>query len=497
MSNRFPDTATFTGLNKPCRVEAALDDLEFEGEIPRGLEGTFYRVGPDPRFPPLLGDDINLNGDGMVTMFRFAGGHVHFRSRYVRTERFRLESRAHRALFGMYRNPYTNDPSVAGRDGTTANTNVVFHAGRLFALKEDGLPHELDPDTLHTRGRFDYGGRLRSLTATAHPKIDPRSGEMLSHGYEARGLATRDVSLQVVSRAGELVREDLFIAPYPSFMHDWAVTARHYIFPLTPTTADEGRMRGGGAHWMFQPGLEAMFGIMRREAPVQDLRWFRVPNCSLGHVMNAFSDGERVCVDLFVSERNQFPFIANADGSAFDRDRATPRLTRFTFDLSRAGEHFEARRLYEDFMEMPVVDPRYALHGYRRAFTTILDRSRPLNVTGTIGFGWNSLAHLDLAAGGLERFYVGDFSTTGEPCFVPRAADAPEGDGYVLAALNCHEGMPHTRLIILDTRDFTAGPVATVLLPLRLHGAVHGNWVPAAALADARRAQDAGGEDAT
>lgn len=488
MANRFPNTATFTGLNRPCRVEATINDLEFDGEIPRGLRGTFYRCGPDPRFPPLLGDDININGDGMITAFRLDAGHADFMSRYVRTERYLLESRARRALFGMYRNPYTSDPSVAGRDGTTANTNIVFHAGRLFALKEDGLPHLLDPDTLQTRGKFDYHGKLRSLSATAHPKMDPRTGEMLSHGYEARGLATRDVSLQVVSRTGELRREDFFVAPYASFMHDWAVTDRHFIFPLTPTTADDERMRRGGAHWVFQSDLDAMFGIMERDADVKDLRWFRVPNCSLGHTLNAFSVHDKVCVDMFVSERNQFPFIENADGLPFDRDRATPRLTRFTFDMANRRGRYEARVLYQDFMEMPVVDARYALNEHRYGFTAILDRTRALNVTGTIGFGWNTIARIDLATGGLERFYVGDNATAGEPCFVPRAPDAPEGDGYVLAVLNCHDEMPHSRLIILDTRDFAGGPVATVMLPLRLHGAVHGNWVSQEALSGAEAA---------
>jgi carotenoid cleavage dioxygenase-like enzyme len=139
MPNRFPDTPTFTGLNKPCRIEGQINDLEYEGELPSGLRGTFYRCGPDPRFAPLLGDDININGDGMVTLFRFGDGCVDFRSRYVRTEKYLLESAAHRSLFGRYRNPYTSDPQVAGRDATTSNTNVFFHAGGLFALKEDGL----------------------------------------------------------------------------------------------------------------------------------------------------------------------------------------------------------------------------------------------------------------------------------------------------------------------------------------------------------------------
>jgi isoeugenol monooxygenase len=101
---------------------------------------------------------------------------------------------------------------------------------------------------------------------------------------------------------------------------------------------------------------------------------------------------------------------------------------------------------------------------------------------GTIGFGWNTIASLDLATGGIRCYYVGDNTTPGEPCFVPRSPVAPEGDGYLLAVLTCYDHAPHTRVIVLDTQDIEQGPVATIYTPLRLHGAVHGNWVSESAL---------------
>jgi len=487
MAGPFPPTATFTGFNEPRRIEAEVFDLEVEGTLPLEIDGTFYRCGPDPCFPPRLADDININGDGMVMMFRFSGGHVDMRSRYVRTEKFRLEHRARRALFGAYRNPYTDDPSVAGRDRTTANTNVVHHARRLFALKEDGRPHELDPDTLETRGRFDYGGKMASLTSTAHPKIDPATGEMISHGYEARGLATREVALQVISPQGELVREEFFLAPYVSMMHDWAVSSRHVVFPLMPTTADPQRMRQGGPHWQFDPTLDTWVGVMRRDASTSDLRWFRAPACGLGHVTNAFSDGERVHLDIFVSERNQFPFISSTDGRPFDRASSTPRLTRWTFDLAHRGEHFESRTLFSDFMEMPAIDPRYQMYPYRHAFCTLIDDSRPRDAAGTLGVGWNTLAHLDVTSGRIERYYVGERTTCQEPCFVPRSAGAPEGDGFILSQLTRRDGHLRTEIVVLDAQHLGEGPLARVKVPFQLRAAVHGNWVPRSVL-DAARA---------
>src|SRR6185437_2936042 len=90
-SMRFPQTRNFTGLFAPSGVEAEVRNLPvIEGEIPGDLDGVFYRVAPDPQLPPLAGDDIWFNGDGMVTAIDFRKGEVGLRQRWVRTEKFVL-----------------------------------------------------------------------------------------------------------------------------------------------------------------------------------------------------------------------------------------------------------------------------------------------------------------------------------------------------------------------------------------------------------------------
>jgi len=64
----------------------------------------------------MFADDIALSADGMIAKFDFTGGAVDFAIKYVETERYKLEREARRALFGKYRNPFTDDPSVAGKE---------------------------------------------------------------------------------------------------------------------------------------------------------------------------------------------------------------------------------------------------------------------------------------------------------------------------------------------------------------------------------------------
>src|SRR3990167_3992218 len=161
MTGPFPTSPSFSGYNAPSRIECDVYDLEVEGEIPADLNGSWYRCGPDQQYPPHLGDDIYINGDGMISMFRIEDGHVDFKMRYVQTERWKAERAARRSLYGKYRNPWTDSPEVKGKSRGTANTTPVWHGGRLLVLKEDHVPMEVDPDTLATRGEFTWNGKLR------------------------------------------------------------------------------------------------------------------------------------------------------------------------------------------------------------------------------------------------------------------------------------------------------------------------------------------------
>lgn len=57
----FPERPQFSGFMKPCRLEGDSPDLEVYGEIPADIDGTFYRVMPDPQFPPFIENDPVLN----------------------------------------------------------------------------------------------------------------------------------------------------------------------------------------------------------------------------------------------------------------------------------------------------------------------------------------------------------------------------------------------------------------------------------------------------
>lgn len=150
---RYPKNPFFMGTEAPCRFEAEIYNCTVRGEIPSQIDGTYYRAMPDALWAPLYSDDVFINGDGAIDAVRIQDGHADFKQKFVRTEKFTVERAARRAVFGKYRNRYTDDLRVKQKIHSTANTHVVYFEKQLLALKEDSLPYAMDPDTLETKGR--------------------------------------------------------------------------------------------------------------------------------------------------------------------------------------------------------------------------------------------------------------------------------------------------------------------------------------------------------
>jgi carotenoid cleavage dioxygenase-like enzyme len=184
----LPTRSIFLGNYAPISFEAEAFDLPLHGELPKELAGTLYRNGPNPRFAPRGPNHHWFIGDGMIHAFHVSDGRVSYRNRWVRTPKWELEHNAHWALFGSWGNPATTDPSVQGKDSGVANTNIVWHGGKLFALEEGHRPFSLDPTTLTAKGYWDFQGAFTGARFTAHPKVDPETGEMIFFAYSANAI---------------------------------------------------------------------------------------------------------------------------------------------------------------------------------------------------------------------------------------------------------------------------------------------------------------------
>lgn len=479
----YPNTPAFTGFNTPSRVEADAFDLPCQGTIPPELNGAFYRVQPDPQFPPRLGDDISFNGDGMITRFHFHDGRCDFRQRWARTDKWRLEHEKGHALFGAYRNPLTDDESVRGRVRGTANTNAFIFGNRLYALKEDSPALVMDPVTMETEGYTRFNGKMTGQTFTAHPKIDPRTGNMIAFGYAASGLCSDDCTFYEITPSGELLQELWFKAPYYCMMHDFAITEDYALFHIVPSIGSWDRLRRGLPHFGFDTTLPVYLGVLpRREgSTARDIRWFKRDNCFASHVLNAFQEGTTIHFDTPEARNNMFPFFPDVHGAPFNGAEAMSYLTRWTVDLKSSSESFSSiRRLTDSAGEFPRIDDRFAGLPHRHGWLLEMDMRRPVELRGGSAGGllMNCLLHKDLATGEEQHWWCGPVSSLQEPCFIPRSATAAEGDGWIVQI--CNRLQEHaSELLIFDAQQVAAGPIAAVQIPVRMRFGLHGNFAPA------------------
>jgi all-trans-8'-apo-beta-carotenal 15,15'-oxygenase len=225
---------------------------DIDGAVPAWLSGTLFRNGSGRNelggawFPHWF------DGDGMISAIRFAGGAVHYANRYVRTTNFRDETAAGRIRhrgFGKMR-PGGLLANAFHQPANVSNTSVLMQGGRLLSLWEGGPPVSLDPATLDTRGIETFGGTVKAFSA--HPKVDPRTGEIFNFGIDYGRRTTLTVYRLQAAQTRRFAPIEL---PYPVMNHDFVLTERHLVFCLGPILVQPVRMVlglksfDGALHW--------------------------------------------------------------------------------------------------------------------------------------------------------------------------------------------------------------------------------------------------------
>jgi carotenoid cleavage dioxygenase len=428
-----------SGNYAPVAEELTAHDLPVTGRIPEQLTGWYLRNGPNPQ------DAASrhwFSGDGMIHGVRLeVGSAASYRNRWVRTRAFTEHA------------PYRDANGEPDLTVGVANTHVVRHAGRTLALVESSFPHEMHLSAgkplpagvcdLDTVGPYDFGGKL-TTAMTAHPKTCAVTGELHFFGY---GTTEPYLTYHRANAEGELVISRPIDVPGPTMMHDFDLTAEHVTFMDLPIVFDLNLARSGRMPYRWDDGYGARLGVLRRDDPFGEPRWFTIDPCYVFHSLNAYDDGDRIVLHVM-----RYPEFWRRSGQ---RQRAT--LWRWTIDLSTGRVH-EAQ-LDDRPGEFPRVDDR---------LTGLV--SRYGHITSD-----NSLLRYDLRTGTSATHDFGPGKVPSEASFVP-ADDTPGGPGWLMTYVY-DTAADRSDLVLLDADDLTSPPVATVHLQARVPFGFHGNWL--------------------
>lgn len=455
---KWPKNSFLEGNFAPVSEEHTADTLKVTGAIPKALDGLFVRNGPNPQFPP-AGKYHWFDGDGMLHGVRLQDGKATYRNRFIRTKGFEEEKKAGKATYPGILDTPDLKKLLAGElpFKNPANTALVHHAGKLLALWEVGEPYEILARDLSTVGPFTYGGTL-AHPFTAHPKLDPDTGEMLFFGYIPN---LPKAVFSVATAKGELVRSVAVKLPRPTMLHDFVVTKNYAIFPCFPQTFDLGRMLKGGSPWYFDAEKPTACVIVPRTGDAKPVTVEAKTGFAF-HFLNAYeSEGKIVVVGC---RSRRFPGAVSFGEPDTDKTPNPAVPYRWTLD-PKAGT-CEETPLADEPAEFP------------RLPDSLIGRANRFGYFGTgDGEFFGGLRKLDLATGKTADHMYGDGRFGGEGVFVPDPDGKGEDAGWLLNFVY-DKAADKSELVIASAADLQAKPVARVHLPARVPYGFHGIWIP-------------------
>jgi carotenoid cleavage dioxygenase-like enzyme len=435
--------------------EITADDLQVTGDLPAELEGRWLRNGPNPIGELDRASHHWFVGSAMVHGVRLRDGRAEwYRNRWIRSE----ESAAH-----LGENPPTGP--VFGTHVGAPNTNVGGFAGTTWALVEaGGMPCELTYE-LETKFRNDFFGTL-TAGYTAHPKFDPATGELHAVCY-AYPDNPDFVQYVVIGPDGRVSSTTEIAVPDMPMVHDMSLTKNYAVIYDLPITVDIELAMQSQFPFRWNPDHGARVGLMPRGGTSDQIIWCDAPMKYVFHPLNAYEDTNGdVIIDLCTYERT---FSSDLKGPFGD---LPPTLDRWT--ISPTSRKVSEQRIDDRAHEFPRHNPKVGLRQHRYGYTMLVGEDNDPTTGMT--------CKTDFVTGATSLHDYGPGRTGAEPIFVPRADGTDEDDGWLMTVVY-DAGRDTSDLVLVDARDMSAPPVATVHLPQRVPMGFHGNWVPDSSVA--------------
>jgi all-trans-8'-apo-beta-carotenal 15,15'-oxygenase len=447
---------------------------DIEGEIPEFVRGTYYLNGP-ARFSR---GNFNyrhwLDGDGMICALRFEEDSVRFTNRFVRSAKLVAEEEAGRPIFRTFGTSFKGDRLKRGIAlESPVNVSVYPYQDSLLAFGEQGLPWELDPVTLETRGEHNFGGAINDISPfAAHPKFDPSTGEMFNFGI-AYAAARPHLNLYRFGATGDLIYRSRLLLPYACSIHDFSLSPNYIVFYLSPyilnmeSLARDGRTLMEALNWRQELGSRLL--IVARDTG-QEVSTIPIGDRYCLHLINCFEEGNRLTVDVLEMEHpiyDQYQVVPDLFTDVCD---GQPR--RFVIDLDKLLVMKSAAIDYLSAPDFPSISPKQFTRPYRDFWML------GISATGRLGRKFfDQLAHANWTCAKVcDRYQAPPHDyLSGEPIFIGDPDD--EKAGAILCQVFDAKCL-QSSFAIFDAFKVASGPVATIRLKDPIHPGFHASFKP-------------------
>jgi carotenoid cleavage dioxygenase len=472
---------------KPVHTLCSNAVLQVSGKIPDDLEGVYLRNGTNLQFGQTNGRYHMFNGAGMLHQVQIAAGKASYSNTYIKTPRYEIEDTMGqdqylhfgdlagggkaglvRMAVAALRQRLGILPALEALESGSSTTAVQYHHGTLYCLQETGYPFALNTRVedghliLDGEGRWDtFGGKLDS-PFTAHPKIDPVTGDWYTFSTQ---FSSGRLYHSVV-RQGELAQHSVIDQQKPAlaFLHDYYLTEHYLVFPDLSLRFNPKDMFGPEKSPMvFDADYKMRWGVIKRDhQPGDPVRWFTTEQPGhLWHVVNGWEetrDDGGTDIVLFAPVFRSYP----SNLPIHNPQEPHAKFNKWRLNLD-SGQVTEDRVLLDHFYERPSFNTAYI--GQQNRYAYLLDEEKEgMMARGVLKY--DMVDEQEVACFDYGEFYGG------EALFVPRTNASGEDDGYLLELLMMAD---RAELLIIDAA--TMQEMARLHLPQRVPFGVHSCWL--------------------
>lgn len=251
------------------------------------LGGFYAQIGSNPQFPSSHGYHL-FDGDGMIHGVFFNNSWIHYRNKWIKTRRFKVERkwkrkmylqlgelRGLRGVLEILRYSVMEALGFLPPAKGTANTALMSWQNSTYALHESDMPYEIAIDqknySIHTLHRMNH---TLLHSTTAHPKISKDNKSIYMYGYNNYDFSQGRFYCNKFNSSMDLVERTIVKLRNNGIVHDVGFTGRYMIIPDMPLKYDPGRILQKELPLYFDKKHgRTRFGILDLDTP-EEPQWF-------------------------------------------------------------------------------------------------------------------------------------------------------------------------------------------------------------------------------
>lgn len=444
------------------------------GKIPEHLRGSLYRNGPARLERGGVRVGHWFDGDGAILGVHFTDAGAMGLYRYVQTAGYQDEAEIGRFLYPNY--GMTAPGPIWQRWGKSvknaANTSVLVLPDKLLALWEGGNPHALDLQTLETWGTDALGQLDKDSSFSAHPKVDPKTGEIFNFGVTV-GLNAK-LKVYKSNPIGKIIQQSSVLLQGLPLVHDFVLAGPYLVFFVPPVRVNLLPAGLGLSSYSdaltWQPAQPTQVIVLDRETLAVVSRgetepWFQ------WHFSNGYLDTDGSIVIDFVRYRD-FQTNEYLKEVATGQTNTPAKGTLWQARLNpQTGKVTQLVELLDRACEFPNVPPQHvgqpSTDIYLSVFRDGVDIGQEL---------LGAIARFQPTTDTLTIAHLRENCYPSEPLYVADASNP--GQGWVLSVV--YDGNSDTsEVVVFESDALDQEPICRLGLPSVIPHSFHGKWKPA------------------